>query len=345
MDPSSGIPRPTSRLPVLRPATSQTQLRSPSTEQRKKPSLPGVSPVSPGSRPAQQPVLQKKPSLSSIARVGQPPLQKKPSLSSVSRASQPPLQKKPAFSSVARPSQQPTLQKKPSLSSVSRISQPAPPTLQKKPSRTSLARSSIVPPAPVNTSSNGASVLSTKRSIPSLAARISIADPSVFKKPTGPPSRQIRASVQPPKSSNTSHDDDVLGDLDAFHSASRASSRTSSRAGFHDAEPQHALDIEEDAHRPAARKSRPSLSDRTIESLSQLPDSPGTAKGRRRSSFFSNGEPMAMGPPPRPGSALANGRRPTTSDGTPRAGPAAPQRGALASQQGTIPARILQSPH
>ncbi|OAG08390.1 L domain-like protein [Paraphaeosphaeria sporulosa] len=193
--PSSGIPRPTSRLPVLRPAGSQSQLRStPSTEQ-----------------------LRKKPSL-------QPPLQKKPSLSSVSRISQPP------------------------------------PSLQKKPSRTSLARSSIVPPASANPSSNRVSVLSTKRSIPSLAGRNSAADAPVFKKPTGrPPSRQTRASVQPAKAHNGAQNDDVLGDLDAFRSASRASSRASSRAGFHETEPQYALDIDEDAPAPAVRKSRPSL--------------------------------------------------------------------------------------
>ncbi|KAF9739952.1 hypothetical protein PMIN02_000492 [Paraphaeosphaeria minitans] len=315
--PSSGIPRPTSRLPVLRPAASLSQLRStPSTEQlRKKPSLSAISPVSGASQP---PALQKKPSRSSILRVSQPPLQKKPSLSSISRISQPPLQKKP------------------SLSSVSRINQP-PPSLQKKPSRTSFARSSIVPPSSANTSSDRVSVLSTKRSISSLAGRNSAADASVFKKPNGRPlSRQAKTSVQPVNPPNGAQNDDVLGDLDAFRSASRASSRASSRAGFHDTEPQYALDIDEDAPGPAVRKSRPSLSDRTIESLAHLPSSPSGGKGRRRSSFFNSGD--SMGPPPRPASALSNGRRPTTSDGTPRAVPATPQKGTLTPTQGSMTA-------
>ncbi|KAF2445254.1 L domain-like protein [Karstenula rhodostoma CBS 690.94] len=312
--PSSGIPRLSSRLPVLRPAGSQSQLRStPSTEQlRKKPSLSALS------RDSQPPRLQKKPSQSAISRVGQSPLQKKPSLSSVPRTSQP------------------LLQKKPSVSSISRISQP-PPSLQKKLSRTSLARPSIAPPAPANTTSNRPSVLSTKRSVPSLAGRNAAPDASVFKKPTGrPSSRQTRARVQPTKLSNGAQNDDVLGDLDAFRSASRASSRASSRAGFRDTEPQYALDVDEDALGPVVRKSRPSLSDRTIESLSQLPPSPAGSRGRRRSSFFNDGD--SMGPPPRPASALSNGRRPTTSDGTLRAVPATPQRGALAFQQGSMTA-------
>ncbi|KAJ4305513.1 hypothetical protein N0V90_001044 [Kalmusia sp. IMI 367209] len=258
---SSGIPRPTSRLPVLRPSGSQSQLRSPqSTEQ----------------------------------------LRKKPSLSSVSRASQPP------------------------------------PTLQKKASRSSLARS--IAAAPANTSSNRSSVLSTKRAIPGLAqGRSSVADASVFKKPIGrPASRQTKAISQPPKPSNGDRSDDVLGDLDGFRSASRASSRASSRAGYRDNEPEYALEDDAEAAKSAVRKSRPSLSERTIESLSQLPSSPAGGKARRRSSFFNNDN--SMGPPLRPASALSNGRRPTTSDGTPRATPSTPQRGAPFSQKGSMTA-------
>lgn len=335
--PSSGIPRPTSRLPVLRPAGSQGPRQTPSTEQlRKKPSLSSIS------RPAQQPPsLQKKPSLSSISRVSQPPpsLQKKPSLSTISsRPSQPAptLQKKPSLSSIPSRASQPTssLQKKPSLSSISRTSQP-PPSLQKKPSRTSLARSSIVPPT-ANTSSNRTSILSSRRSISNLTQnRASIAGDTVFKRPTGlPPSQQSKFKSQVQKTAaNGAHDDDVLGDLDAFQSASRASSRASSRAGFYENSPEPVLDYHVEASQTGVRKSRPSLSERTIESLSQLPTSPVPGKTRRRSSFFSAGD--SMGPPARPGSALSNGRRPTTSDGSSRTTPVTPRRSVTGSQLGT----------
>lgn len=78
------------------------------------------------------------------------------------------------------------------------------------------------------------------------------------------------------------------------------------------------------------KTSRPSLSDRTIESLQAVPSTP---KDRRRSSFFNPIE-SPMGPPPRPGSSLSrngssNGSRPGTSDGSftkPFASPAMPTR-------------------
>ena len=346
--PSSGIPRPTSRLPTLRPAASQGLRQTPSTEQlRKKPSLSSIS------RPGQQPPsLQKKPSLSSISRLSQPPppLQKKPSLSSISsRPNQPTpsLQKKPSLSSVSSRANQPnpTLNKKPSLSSISRTSQPPPPSLQKKSSRTSLARSSIVPPA-ANTSSNRTSVLSSKRSIPSLAQhRTSVAGEPVFKRPIGlPPSRQTRSNSQAQKATaNGAHNDDVLGDLDAFQSASRASSRASSRAGFYDNSPEPVPDHYLEAPQTGVRKSRPSLSERTVESLAQLPSSPKAGKTRRRSSFFNAGD--SMGPPARPSSALSNGRRPTTSDGPPRTTPVTPKRSLTGSQLGMYIPLIQYSSH
>lgn len=67
---------------------------------------------------------------------------------------------------------------------------------------------------------------------------------------------------------------------------------------------------------PKQRKSsRPSLSDRTIESLQTIPTTP---KERRRSSFFSQESPM--GPPLRPASAMSrpgsSSSRPGTSDGS-----------------------------
>ncbi|KAK5680267.1 hypothetical protein LTS10_007194 [Elasticomyces elasticus] len=72
--------------------------------------------------------------------------------------------------------------------------------------------------------------------------------------------------------------------------------------------------------RPRDRnKPRPSLSERTMESLQTLPSTP-SAKDRRRSSFFAPVE-SPMGPPLRPASALSrNGSnissRPGTSDGS-----------------------------
>ena len=65
------------------------------------------------------------------------------------------------------------------------------------------------------------------------------------------------------------------------------------------------------------KRSRPSLSDRTMESIQALPSTP---KERRRSSFFSPVE-SPMGPPPRPTSSSSRNRsnpssRPGTSDGS-----------------------------
>ncbi|KAH0555776.1 hypothetical protein GP486_006278 [Trichoglossum hirsutum] len=58
---------------------------------------------------------------------------------------------------------------------------------------------------------------------------------------------------------------------------------------------------------PTRRKLRPSLSERTIETLSQLPPSPSPR--RRQSSFYSTASPM------RPSSAMSNGSRPGSSAG------------------------------
>lgn len=54
------------------------------------------------------------------------------------------------------------------------------------------------------------------------------------------------------------------------------------------------------------RKPRPSLSDRTIETLSQIPPSPLSC--RRRSSFFNLGKSSPMAPPLRPASAMSDSR-------------------------------------
>ncbi|KAF2487644.1 hypothetical protein BDY17DRAFT_307003 [Neohortaea acidophila] len=92
--------------------------------------------------------------------------------------------------------------------------------------------------------------------------------------------------------------------------------RSASRQGAND-EPtiEHAATtLAPDILKPK-KTSRPSLSDRTIESLQSLPSTPGD---RRRSNFFS--PESLMGPPPRPASSVSrNGgtanSRPGTSDG------------------------------
>ena len=153
-------------------------------------------------------------------------------------------------------------------------------------------------------------------------------DAPVFKRPFArPPSRQTKAPTQRASAPSINKEDDALGSLDGFRTASRASSRAGSRAGFyeHDPEPEIAVDVVVETDHVAKKKSRPSLSERTIESLSQLPSSPAVAKGRRRSSFFNADN--SMRPPLRPASAMSsNGSRPTTSDGTARAVPATPKR-------------------
>ncbi|KAK3679302.1 hypothetical protein LTR78_000863 [Recurvomyces mirabilis] len=109
-------------------------------------------------------------------------------------------------------------------------------------------------------------------------------------------------------------ENDQLGTLKVF--------RAASRQGFTDDPSPVEYDesvwtTDEELYRPKDRtKSRPSLSDRTIESLQQVPSTP---KDRRQSSFFSQVE-SPMGPPGRSTSALSrngsNTSRPGTSDGS-----------------------------
>ncbi|PPJ52124.1 hypothetical protein CBER1_10410 [Cercospora berteroae] len=98
---------------------------------------------------------------------------------------------------------------------------------------------------------------------------------------------------------------DKLGSLDSFRSASRQ--------GFSDES--ESFELAED-HVPRSRTSRPSLSERTIETLQSMPSTPND---RRRSSFF-NPPDSPMGPPLRPASAMSRnsraGSRPGTSDGS-----------------------------
>jgi len=105
---------------------------------------------------------------------------------------------------------------------------------------------------------------------------------------------------------------DQLGSLDGF--------RTTSSIGYRDQspdpepEPEASSPFIEDATPKPRKASRPSLSDRTVESLSQLPATPAT--DRRRSGFFNEESPMVspMGPPSRPASAMSVPRRLGTSD-------------------------------
>ncbi|KAI7485179.1 L domain-like protein [Hortaea werneckii] len=111
--------------------------------------------------------------------------------------------------------------------------------------------------------------------------------------------------------------EDRLTSLDGF--------RTASRQGFRDSEetsPVESQDpsdhpLDEELFRPKDRKaSRPSLSDRTIESLQSVST---PQKGRRQSSFFTNGETSPTRPPSamsRNASGGSNPGRPGTSDGS-----------------------------
>ncbi|OSS55092.1 hypothetical protein B5807_00678 [Epicoccum nigrum] len=290
----SGLPRPAaSRLPVLRPSASQSQLRaSPSNSQ-----------------------LRKKSSLASISRTATPP------------AAQPAPRAAPA----PAPAPTSTVQRKPSRISLvpsyapSAIAASAPKpnpsaTLSKKPSRASL-----VPSAARRTSNIPGSGVPPPRT--------SSQNAPAFKKPFArPPSRQTRTPSQPLRTPIASREDDGLGSLDGFRAASRASSRAGSQAGLHESSssPEYVPDVDVDAAEAAKRKPRPSLSERTVESLAQLPSSPARGKSRgRRSSFFSQDNSMAPPAPLRPASGMSNrssGSRPTTSDGTANRLPVTPSK-------------------
>ncbi|GAB1741000.1 hypothetical protein NU219Hw_g6254t1 [Hortaea werneckii] len=127
--------------------------------------------------------------------------------------------------------------------------------------------------------------------------------------------------------------EDRLTSLDGF--------RTASRQGFREldetspVENQELIDnpLDEEPFRPKDRKtSRPSLSDRTIESLQSVST---PQKGRRQSSFFTNGETSPTRPPSamsRNASGNSNSGRPGTSDGSkPSAREASPAKNAPAS--------------
>lgn len=306
MDPSSNLPRPsgiprpaTSRLPVLRPSGSQPQLRSPasSSQLRKKPSVSSISRPAPQQQPAQTHAPPR-----AAAPAPQPTVQRKPSRISLVPSSAP---------STAVPAPKPNTH--------------AP--LTKKPSRASLVPSSARRVSGIPSSG-----------VP--PPRTSSQSAPAFKKPFArPPSRQSRTPSQPIRTPSISKEDDVLGSLDGFRSASRASSRAGSRAGFHESSsspeyvPEYVPEVQpEEGER---RKPRPSLTERTMESLAQLPSSPANGKGRRRRSSFFN-QDNSMPPPLRPASAMSNkssGSRPTTSDGTGKRLPTTPSKSSAPSSR------------
>ncbi|KAJ4993978.1 leucine Rich Repeat family protein [Stagonosporopsis vannaccii] len=240
------------------------------------------------------------------------------------------------------------LRKKPSTASLAR---PAPPTqphappaaaVQRKPSRASLvpsyAPSSSAASAPLARKPSRASLApAAARRVSSIPASAAPAPPPprsssqhapAFKKPFArPPSRQSRTPSQPLRTPSITADDDRLGSLDGFRSASRASSVHESSSS-----PEYVPDADPEL---ASRKPRPSLSERTVESLAMLPSSPahGTAR-RRRSSFFN--QDSAMPPPLRPASAMSNkrtGSRPSTSDGAADGLPTTPSKPSASSSR------------
>ncbi|USP74039.1 hypothetical protein yc1106_01313 [Curvularia clavata] len=255
----------------------------------------------------------------------------------------PVLRQSASQSQLRSPASTEQLRKKPSLASISR---PTTSTLQKKTSRASLVLPNGPPTtatpaaAPSNPSSGRTPSASSRRTsgIPNFGQRrISTAatpaasnqsDVSVFKKPLARrPSHQFKEPSRAASSSISGGPEDALGRLEGFRSTSRASSRASSRVGHRESDPEHEGVVSDGSDHQGGlqgQDSRPSLSERTIESLSQIPSSPIPKKGPRRSSFF-NGD-NSMPPPLRPASATSNGSRPSTSDDSQQAILGTPKR-------------------
>ena len=191
----------------------------------------------------------------------------------------------------------------------------ATPKLQKRASLAGLARAAHqdlekAPPVPKDHKENN--VAKSRPTVITSTSRYGI------KPPTGtsgclarPSSRGNQQRIPPPPVpkapvTEDGENHDRLSSLDSFRSASR-------QGYSDDSSPLEPELLSEETFRPRDRtKSRPSLSERTIESLQAVPSTP---KNRRRSSFFSPIE-SPMGPPARPASAMSkNGSRPGTSDG------------------------------
>jgi hypothetical protein len=207
----------------------------------------------------------------------------------------------PKFSSIARPSASrlpaPNNDHKTALPSPTKSSafvkpSPAKKALPRPPSSSSGFRASISGPS--------SSILPPRTSSHRSTYSISEKPAAATRKPASRPVSHIGQSRRPVSSIiTTSQQEDLndqLGSLNAFRSASRATSR---QADYDDT-PQYDY-VDEPKTPNAKRASRLSLSDRTVESLSRLPETPGT--DRRRSSFFAPQSPM--GQQSRPASAMS----------------------------------------
>lgn len=188
------------------------------------------------------------------------------------------------------------IQKQPSISSFSRFGQPAS-KLQPVNNNHLISRNDLEKPSDYKTKHL---VSSSKSRLPGSRVRAAASTQSV-------PDRTEHLT-----NSENQGDQDGPGPLDIVRTTSRQSSTTEASTAIPEVQ-----DGDNLSKSPSkTRASRPSLSDRTMESIQKLPSTP---KERRRSSFFS---PVAspMGPPPRPGSSLSrNGGNdadgPTTSEG------------------------------
>ncbi|KAK4956762.1 hypothetical protein LTR10_006290 [Elasticomyces elasticus] len=139
-----------------------------------------------------------------------------------------------------------------------------------------------------------------------------------------PGSRGNQQRIQVAKRAPQTDDEENQDHLTSLNGFIRAASRQGSYDDSSPIDYPSPSPLDEDRtemFRPRDRnKPRPSLSERTMESLQTLPSTP-SAKDRRRSSFFAPVESPMGPPPPRPGSSLSrNGSnissRPGTSDGS-----------------------------
>lgn len=229
-------------------------------------------------------------------------------------------------SSLPRPSRLPTLSKRPSQifppkqQNVVGPTKPsvANPRLQNRGSVASIPRTGQREIKELTALSSRTT--SSRQNVPQRAKTATNGSRSTQPSAGRPLSRDKRSRDNPAPAFNATANEgeekhDQLSSLDSF--------RTGSRQGFNDDSPTEPQAYAEPTDLPKAsterkKSSRPSLSDRTVESLQQLPSTP---KERRQSNFFSPVE-SSMRPPPRPSSSLSrtgssSSSRPGTSDGDP----------------------------
>nr|POF03783.1 leucine-rich repeat-containing protein 40 [Quercus suber] len=185
------------------------------------------------------------------------------------------------------------LQKRASIASLGRVS------------TNTISTATSRPPA-----SRDHSVNATRR-VSTILKPIAASKPSLTRASSRSTPQNTRPSTAEGLDPETKETHDQLDSLDNLRSISRQGSILD-----HDLdEPEHEKFLGNLSVSKNKKHSRPSLSDRAIESLHNLPSTP---KDRRTSNFFAPAE-SPMGPPPRPLSALSrNGStssRPGTSDG------------------------------